>query len=72
MTHACCPHCRLRFTPAAAGYLAACPECDQPLQRSAGLEATLGFRLFSPRDLPHPLPQAAEVSNRVPEPEGRF
>ena len=27
MTHVCCPRCRLRFTPAAAAYIVACPEC---------------------------------------------
>ena len=47
MTHVCCPSCRLRFTPAAAAYLEACPTCGGPPQPSASVESTLGFRLIA-------------------------
>jgi hypothetical protein len=70
MTHLCCPRCRLRFTPAAAAYLVACPECGEPPQLIVGLERTFGFRLVGPEDLPHELPQAVAVSIPVPEPDG--
>ena len=46
MTHVCCPDCRLRFTPATAAYLAACPACGEPPQTVAGPERMVGFRLF--------------------------
>jgi hypothetical protein len=68
MTHVCCPSCRLRFTPAAAAYLAACPECGEPPQPIAGLERSVGFRLFRLEDLPHSLPEAVAVSIPVPDP----
>jgi len=67
MTHLCCPHCRLRFTPAAGAYLAACPECGEPPQPFS-LEGTVGFRIFTLEEAPHSLPQAAVVSLPVPEP----
>lgn len=70
MTHLCCPHCRLRFTPAAEAYLAACPECGEPPQLIAGLERTFGFRLVGPEDPPHQLPHAVAVSLSVPKPGG--
>jgi hypothetical protein len=70
MTDACCPRCRLRFTPAAAAYIVACPECgDLPLP-IGGLERTFGFRLVGPEDLPHELPCAAAVAMTFPEPGG--
>jgi hypothetical protein len=62
VTHACCPNCRLRFTPAASAYIAACPECGEPPQPSSGLEGVIGFRLFRLEDLPHSLPEAIAVS----------
>jgi hypothetical protein len=68
MTHVCCPDCRLRFTPAAAGYLTACPQCGQPPQSMAGLEDVVGFRLFTVEDDPHSLPEALEVSMPIPDP----
>jgi hypothetical protein len=67
MTHACCPRCRLRFTPAAAAYLVACPECGELPQLTASLERSLGFRLVGPEDLPHELPHALAVSIPIPE-----
>jgi len=70
MTNVCCPSCRLRFTPAAAAYIIACPECGDPPQPIASLERTLGFRLVGPADLPHELPYATAVSVALPEPGG--
>ena len=70
MTSLGCPHCRLRFTPAAGAYLVACPECGEPPQLIAGLERMFGFRLVGPEDLPHELPHAVAVSVPVPDPGG--
>ncbi len=69
MTHVCCRGCRLRFSPAAAAHLAACPECGGP-PAASDLEGTLGFRLFTLDDAPHPLPEAIAVSIPVPDPRG--
>jgi hypothetical protein len=71
MTHACCPRCRLRFTPAAAAYITACPECGESPQPIASGECTFGFRLVGPEDLPHELPHATAVSITFPEPGAR-
>jgi hypothetical protein len=71
MTHVCCPPCRLRFTPAAAAYIAACPECGDTPQPVASLARTFGFRLIGPEDLPHELPYATAASIRLPEPRAR-
>jgi hypothetical protein len=70
MTHLCCPDCRLRFTPAAAAHLAACPQCGGAPQPMAGLEGVLGFRLFRLEDVPHSLPEAVAVSIPIPDPRG--
>jgi hypothetical protein len=70
-TNLCCAHCRLRFTPAAAAYIMACPECGDPPQPIAGLELTFGFRLIGPEDLPHELPFAMAQSITLPEPAAR-
>jgi hypothetical protein len=70
MTHLCCPHCRLRFAPAEGAYLVACPECGEPPQPIASLQATFGFRLVGPEDLPHMLPHAVAASLPVPKPGG--
>ncbi len=70
MTHACCPPCRLRFTPAAAAYITACPECGESPQPIARLELILGFRLVGPEDLPNELPYATALSIALPEPGG--
>jgi PHP family Zn ribbon phosphoesterase len=69
MTHFCCSHCRLRFTPAAAAYLVACPECGEPPQRSS-LKDAVGFRVFRLEDAPPSLPAAAAISLPVPDPSG--
>jgi hypothetical protein len=71
MTHICCPRCRLRFTPAAAAYIIACPERGDLPQTIASLECTLGYRLIGPEDLPHELPYATTVSITLPEPGAR-
>jgi hypothetical protein len=65
MTHLCCPPCRLRFTPAAAAYLVACPECGEPPQ-SLSVGDVLGFRMFTVEDVPQPLPEAIAVSMPAP------
>ena len=67
MTHTHCPHCRLRFPPPAGAALVACPVCGEPLQPSSP-EALVGFRLFTPEDVPHPLPEAVAASLPVPDP----
>lgn len=67
MTHVCCPDCRLRFAPDAAAYLIACPECGEPLQTIAGLEQSVGFRLFTLDDPPQAMPEAIAVS--IPDPD---
>ena len=67
-THLCCPHCRLRFTPAAALSIHACPECREPPQPIASLELTFGFRLLGPEDLPQEQPYGTAVSVALPKP----
>lgn len=67
-THLCCAHCRLRFTPAAAAYITACPVCGDPPQPIASLELTFGFRVLGPEDVPHELPHATAVSIALPKP----
>jgi hypothetical protein len=69
VTHVCCPVCRLRFTPAMAAYLPACPECGES-GYATSLEGTVGFRLFTVEDVPHSVPQAAVVSIPIPRPRG--
>jgi hypothetical protein len=71
MTHLCCARCRLRFTPAAAAYITACPECGDSPRPITSLECTFGFRLVGPEDLPHELPYATAVSIKLPEPGAR-
>jgi hypothetical protein len=70
MTQLCCPRCRLRFTPAAAAYIVACPECGEPPQQITS-QSALGFRLLGPEDLPIELPQAAALAIPAPEPDTR-
>lgn len=70
MTHVCCPRCRLRFTPAAAAYIVACPDCGEPPHQITS-QSALGFRLVGPEDLPIELPQAAAHSIPAPEPGTR-
>lgn len=70
MTHACCPACRLRFTPVAAAYLPACPLCGEPPHPIAGLKRALGFRLFRLEDVPDSPPVAVAVSIPISDPDG--
>ena len=62
MTHFCCPDCRLRFSPAVAADLGACPQCGGPAQRMASPEGALGFRLFVLGGIPPSLAEAVAVS----------
>jgi hypothetical protein len=68
MTPVCCPECRLRFSSAAATYLAACPECGEAPQTLARLEEVVGFRLFRLEDAPHSLPEAIAAFLPIPDP----
>ena len=63
LTHLCCPDCRLRFTPAAAAHLGACPDCGEPM-RAASLKGTFGFRIVRLEDVPHAPSQARGVDPR--------
>ena len=68
VTHACCPPCRLRFTPAAAAYVKACPQCGEQPQQITGREA-LGFRLLGPEGyFPLGLPRKA-IAVSIPAPD---
>jgi hypothetical protein len=67
VTHACCPRCRIRFTPAAAAHLVACPQCGEPPQPSDDLREVLGFRLFRLEDVRHSLPEAVAVAVPIPD-----
>jgi hypothetical protein len=71
MTHAGCPNCRLRFTPAVASYLVACPECGRPPRAIAGAQGVVGFRLFVVEDVPQEMPEAVAVSLPIPDPGAR-
>jgi hypothetical protein len=71
LTNLCCAPCRVRFTPAVAAYILACPECGDPPQPIARLELTFGFRLIGPEDLPQALPYAMARSVALPVPEPR-
>ena len=68
MTHVCCPECRLRFGPAVAVYLGACPRCGGPAQPMAEPESVLGFRLLTLDDLPPSLPEALASSLSIDPP----
>jgi hypothetical protein len=70
MRHVCCPRCRLRFTPAAAAYITACPECGNSPQPTAGRGNRFGFRLVGPEDLPDELPHATAIAITLPDPDG--
>jgi len=66
MTHGCCPSCRLRFTPAVAAHLDACPRCGELPLWIEGAEQLIGFRLVAPDDLIEPTPVAVAVVMPVP------
>lgn len=69
MTRACCPGCQIRFTSGAATFLAACPDCGEPLQPSDELQQVVGFRRFRLEDIPPPLAEAIAASIPIPDPE---
>jgi hypothetical protein len=69
MTHVCCTNCRLRFTPAVAAHLVACPECGELPQPAASGQELLGFRLVKLGDVPTPLPQAIAAALALPDPD---
>jgi hypothetical protein len=71
MARACCTSCRIRFDPAAAAYLAACPACGEPLQPLTTPMEAVGYRLFTLEDAPAALPEAIEVSMPTPDPRSR-
>lgn len=66
MISSCCPGCRVRFAPATAAYLVACPECGKPPEQVSGLDALVGFRLVGPDDGTRSLPEAIAVSLPIP------
>jgi Zn-finger nucleic acid-binding protein len=66
MTHGCCPSCRLRFTPAVAAHLDACPGCGEPPLWIDRAEELVGLRLVTPDDLMEPAPVA--VADALPVP----
>jgi hypothetical protein len=70
MTHAFCPNCWLRFVPAAAAHLAACPTCGDPPLHTTDPRRLVGFTLFRPEDEPRDLPEAIAVSLPIPGPRG--
>ncbi len=72
MTRLCCPRCRLRFTPSAAAYITACPECRDSPEPITSLQRTLGFRLVGPEDLPDELPRATAGAITLLEPGARL
>jgi hypothetical protein len=66
MTQVCCPSCRLRFAPAVAAYLVACPHCGKPPQPVLSAERVLGFRLVSDDERFASLPVALAVALPIP------
>ena len=62
MTGACCPDCRLRFSPAAQAHYAACPRCGRKPREIASLEQVVGFQLLH---LDAPPPASAAVAAAV-------
>ncbi len=68
MTRVSCPDCRLRFTPAEAACLPACPTCGGALQTLSGPAGAVGFRLYQPDNIPHSLPDAVAVAIPIPGP----
>ena len=72
MIYACCPGCRVRFSPVRAAHVVACPECGEPPRQSAGLEAIVGFRLVGSEDPSRSLPDAVAVSLPAPGPALAF
>jgi hypothetical protein len=66
MTQVGCPNCRLRFTGAAAAYLAACPECGRPPQAILDAQGVVGFKLFVVEGVPQERPEALALAVPFP------
>jgi hypothetical protein len=66
MTHGCCPSCRLRFTPAVAAHLDACPGCGEPPLLIQGAEQLIGLRLVTQDELIGPAALAVAVAAAIP------
>jgi hypothetical protein len=64
MTHGCCPSCRLRFTPAVAAQLDACPGCGEPPLWTDCAEELVGLRLVTADDVMEPAPAAGLPNDR--------
>jgi hypothetical protein len=71
VTRASCPDCRLRFTPAVAAQLSACPLCGGSLQILDRPESAVGFRLYVPKQALPSLPDTVAVSVPIPDPSTR-
>jgi len=56
----------LRFTRAAAAYLVACPQCDEPPQSFSSAARTIGFRLYVHDEPPEALPEALASALSLP------
>jgi predicted nucleic acid-binding Zn-ribbon protein len=69
MTHACCPSCRLRFTPAAAVHFDGCPGCGEP-PHQASSEEVLGLRLMTVDATAESFPDAIAVAVALPVDDG--
>jgi hypothetical protein len=70
MTHGCCPCCRLRFTPAVAAQLDACPGCGEPPLLIDDAEQLIGYRLAAGDDLIEPTQVALAEARPRPAPDG--
>jgi hypothetical protein len=67
MNNVCCTNCRLRFTPAAAANLPACPECGEPPVSIPTADGLLGFRLYTSDEGTDTSPQARAVTLPIPD-----
>ncbi len=67
MSPACCPSCRLRFTPEATARFTVCPECSAPLEADVALRDSVGYRLHGMTNPPGESPLAVEVSLPGPD-----
>jgi anti-sigma factor ChrR (cupin superfamily) len=65
MTRSCCPSCRLRFSPATAAHLRACPFCAAPVHLLPA-SAIVGFSLVAIDPLVDDEPAIAETVALLP------
>lgn len=68
MTRACCPPCRLRFAPAVAASLLACPQCGDELHAAASATEVIGFRLMEQHDVLNAQVLAEALAVALPAP----